>query len=103
MISSASLRGAAVGVVGAGAVAGALLFGGAPVASAAPGPSHSTSFASAGPQSGPGLIPERPGGRGWGGHDGRGHGNWGHGGWGHGGWVHGPGYWKPQHWWNWWW
>lgn len=30
MISSASLRGAAVGVVGAGAVAGALLFGGAP-------------------------------------------------------------------------
>lgn len=70
---------------------------------AAPGPSHSTSFASAGPQSGPGFIPERPGGRGWGGHDGRGHGNWGHGGWGHGGWVHGPGYWKPQHWWNWWW
>lgn len=104
MISSPSLRGAAAGVLGAGAVAGALLFGSAPVAQAAPGPSPSTSFASAGPHSGPGFIPDRPGGHGWGGHDGRGHGNWGHGGWGHGGWGNGGGYWAhPQHWVNWWW
>ncbi|HEX5253319.1 MAG TPA: hypothetical protein VFW69_05505 [Mycobacterium sp.] len=98
MISPRSLRGAAAGVIGAGAVAGALLFGGAPMAQAAPAPAPTTSFASAGPHSGPGFIPDRPGGRGWGGHDGRGHGNWGHGNWGRGG-----GYWGPQHWWNWWW
>lgn len=102
MISSPSLRSAAVGVLGAGAVAGALLFGGAPVAQAAPGPSPSTGFSSSGPHSGPGLIPDRPGGHGWGGHDGRGHGGWGNG-WGNG-WGHGGGYWAhPQHWVNWWW
>jgi len=100
MISSRSLRGAAAGVIGAGAVAGALLIGGAPAAQAAPAPAATTSFASAGPQSGPGLIPDRPGGRGWGGHDGRGNGNWGH---GNGNWGRGGGYWGPQHWWNWWW
>src|SRR5689334_9013628 len=98
MISRRSLRGAAAGAMGAGAVAGALLFGGAPMAQAAPAPAPTTSFASAGPHSGPGFIPDRPGGRGWGGHDGRGHGNWGHGNWSRGG-----GYWGPQHWWNWWW
>ena len=99
MISPRSLRGAAAGVIGAGAVAGALFFGGAPMAQAAPAPAPTTSFASAGPHSGPGFIPARPGGRGWGGHDGRGNGNWGHGNtWGRGG-----GYWGPQHWWNWWW
>lgn len=105
MISSPSLRGAATGVLGAGALAAALVFGGAPVAQAAPAPSPSTSFTSAGPQSGPGFIPDRPGGRGWDGHDGRGNGNgnWGHGNGNQGGWGHGGGYWGPQHWWNWWW
>lgn len=101
MIFGRSLCGAAAGVIGAGAVAGALLFGGAPTAAAAPAPAATTSFASAGPHSGPGFIPDRPGGRGWGGHDGRGNGNWGPGNWGHGNW--GRGYWGPQHWWNWWW
>lgn len=104
MIWSPSLRGAAVGVIGAGAAAGALLFCGAPVAQAATGPGPSTSFASAGPQSGPGFLPDRPGGHGWGGHDGRGNGNWGNGNWGHGAWGHGGGgYWGPQHWKNWGW
>lgn len=110
MISSPSLRGAAMGALGAGAVAAALMFAGAPAAQATPGPSHSTSFASVGPQGGPGFIPDRPGGgHGWGGHDGRGNGNWGNGnwgnnGWGHGGWGQGSGYWgHPQHWVNWWW
>lgn len=102
MFSSRSLRVAAAGVLGAGTVGGALLFGGAALAQADPGPASSTTFASAGPQSGPGFIPDRPGGHGWGGHDGRGHGNWGHGGWDNG-WGRGGGYWGPQHWWNWWW
>lgn len=101
MFSSRSLRVAAAGVLGAGTVAGALLFGGAALAQADPGPTSSTSFASAGPHSGPGFIPDRPGGHGWGGHDGRGNGNWGHGGWDNG-WGRG-GNWGPQHWWNWWW
>lgn len=100
MISPRSLRGAAAGVIGAGAVACALLIGSAPAAQAAPAPAATTSFTSAGPHSGPGLIPDRPGGRGWGGHDGRGNGNWGH---GNGNWGRGGGYWGPQHWWNWWW
>lgn len=102
MFSSRSLRGTAAGVLGVGTVAGALLFGGAIPAQADPGLTSSTSFASAGPQSGPGFIPDRPGGHGWGGHDGRGHGNWGHGGWDNG-WGRGGGHWGPQHWWNWWW
>ncbi len=87
MISSRSLRGGPQVSLGAGAVAGALLFGGAPMAQAAPAPAPTTSFASAGPHSGPGFIPDRPGARGWGGHDGRGNGNRGHGNWGHGGWA----------------
>src|ERR1700742_4537190 len=99
MISSRSLRGAAAGVLGAGAVTGALLFGGAPVAQAAPVPGPGSSFAEVGPHGGPGLIPERPCfggghgfGRGWGGHGGWGRGGgWGHGGWGHGGWGRGWG------------
>ncbi|MEB4208961.1 hypothetical protein [Mycobacterium sp. 94-17] len=104
MISSRSLRGAAAGVIGAGAVTGALLFGGAPVAQAAPGPAAGTSFAVAGPHGGPGMFPDRPG---WG-HGGWGHGGWGrgglgHGGWGHGGWGRGWGFWGHRHWWNWWW
>jgi hypothetical protein len=84
MISLRSMRGAAAGAVGAGAVAGAMLFGGIPAAQAAPAPAP-TSFDTAGPHGGaplsPGLLPERPG---WG-HGGGGHGGWGHGGWGHGG------------------
>lgn len=53
-----------------GAVAGALLFGGAPAAQAAPAPALTTGFATAGPHGdvplGPGVLPDRPG--------------WGHGG-----------------------
>jgi hypothetical protein len=91
-----SIRGAAAGVVGAGAVAGAMLFGGIPAAQAAPAPAPATTFDIGGPHGGaplgPGILPERPGGgHGWGG---GGHGGWGHGGWGHGGgwgrgWDHG--------------
>jgi len=125
MISSRSLRGAAASALGAGAVAGALFFGGAPVAQAAPAPVPAapvTSFDTVGPHGGPGLIPERPGGgggHGWGGggHGGfgrgggfGGHGGWGrgggwggHGGWGrgwggHGGWGHGG--WGRGGWWG---
>lgn len=90
-----TLRGAAAGVVGTGALTGALLFGGAPVAQAAPLPTPGTGFAAAGPLAGPGMIPDRPGfggGHGFGGH---GHGFGGHrmghgmrhGGWGRG-WGH---------------
>jgi hypothetical protein len=130
MISSRSLRNAAAGALGAGAVAGALMFGGAPVAQAAPAPTHDSSFAVAGPHGGAGFIPDRPGGGwgggghggghggGWGGHGGGwgGHGGWGRGGgWGgHGGWGRGGGGWGhggwghdwwggPGRWWNWWW
>jgi hypothetical protein len=91
MISSRSLRGAAAGVLSAGAVTGALLFGGAPVAQAAPVPGPDTSFAVTGPLGGPGMIPDRPGFGG--GHGGFGHGGFGRGGgWGHGGWGRGGGW-----------
>lgn len=98
MISSRSVRGVVASAMGAGAVAGALLFGGAPTAQAAPAPAPATSFDSAGPHSGPGFIPDRPGDRGWGGHDGRGNGHWDRGNWGRG-----PDHWDPRHWPNWWW
>ena len=103
MISPRSVRKAAAGAVGAGAIAGAMLFGAIPEAQAAPAPMHGTSFAVAGPHGSDG-IPTR-GGRGWGGgrgHGGWGHGGWGRGGWGHGGWGHG-GWGRPGPWWNWWW
>jgi hypothetical protein len=80
-ISVLSVRKAAAGAVGAGALAVAMLFGGAPVAQAAPPPAPGTSIAMAGPHGAPG-VPFR-GGHGWG------HGGWGHGGWGHGGWGRG--------------
>ena len=108
-----SVRKASVGAVGAGMVAGAMLFGGTPAAQAAPPPAPGTTFAMSGPHGAPDL-PLRPGGGGgghgggghgggwgghgggWGGHGGGwgGRGDWGHGGgwgghgggWGHGGW-----------------
>ncbi|WAJ45725.1 hypothetical protein OK015_04245 [Mycobacterium sp. Aquia_216] len=112
MNSLRSIRGVAAGAIGAGAVAGAMLFGGIPAAQAAPAPAPATSFETVGPHGGaplsPGVLPERPGGHGWGhggwGHGGFGHGwghsGWGHGGfgrgWGHGGWGHGWGhFWRP--------
>jgi hypothetical protein len=105
-ISVRSLRNAAAGAVGAGALAGAMLFGGAPVAQAAPPPAAGTSIAMAGPHGGAPGVPLR-GGHGWGGGGGRG-GDWGHGGdwgrggdWGHGGdWGRGGWGWG-QPWWNW--
>ncbi|HWF29965.1 MAG TPA: hypothetical protein VG327_16625 [Mycobacterium sp.] len=127
MISLRSTRNAAAGAVGAGALAGAMLFGGMPAAQAAPAPAPVTSFETAGPHGGaplgPGVIPARPGGGGGGGgHGGGGHGGWGGGGpgggwghgsdWGRGGWGNippGHGFWAPGHWWNpaqwwnWWW
>ena len=123
MISLRSVRHAAAGAVGAGALAGAMLFGGTPIAQAAPPPAPGTSFEMAGGPHGPGL-PLSPGGGhggggpggggghggGWGGHGGGwdrgggwgGHSGWGgHPGWGNGGWgPPGLGY-RP--WWNWWW
>ncbi|WP_156746470.1 hypothetical protein [Mycobacterium sp. E1715] len=102
-ISTRSLRGAAVGAVGASAVAGALLLGPSPAAQAAPAPGIDTSFTTAGPHGapgGPGIIPDRPGG----GHGGHGWGGHGWGGGGHPGWGSGNrGFWAPGHWWNWWW
>lgn len=102
-ISLCSLRGAAVGAVGASAVAAALLLGGSPAAQAAPAPGFDTSFTTAGPHGapgGPGIIPDRPGG----GHGGHGWGGHGWGGGGHPGWGSGNrGFWAPGHWWNWWW
>ena len=86
-ISLRSVRNAAAGAVGAGALAGAMLFGGVPVAQAAPPPAAGTSIAMAGPHGGAPGVPLR-GGHGWGG-GGRG-GDWGRGGWGWG-----------QPWWNW--
>jgi hypothetical protein len=84
-ISLRSVRNVAAGAVGAGALAGAMLFGGAPVAEAAPPPAAGTSIAMAGPHGGAPGVPLR-GGHGWGGGGGRG-GDWGHGGdWGRGGW-----------------
>jgi hypothetical protein len=69
----------AAGAVGASAVAGAMLFGGTPIAQAAPPLGPDTSFQMSGPHG----VPLRPGGGGGGG----GHGGGGHGGgWGgHGG------------------
>jgi len=71
-ISLRSVRNVAAGAVGAGALAGAMLFGSAAAAQAAPAPAPATSFATAG--HGPGVIPTRggwdPGG---GGHPGPGH------------------------------
>ena len=91
-ISLRSVRNAAASAVGAGALAGAMLFGGAPVAQAAPPPAAGTSIAMAGPHGAPG-VPLRGG-----------HGGWGHGGdggWGHGGdWGRGGRGWGPP-WWNW--
>lgn len=120
-----SIRGAAAGAVGVGAVAGAMLFGGMPAAQAAPAPAPATTFDTGGPHGGaplsPGILPERPGGghggHGWG--PGGGHGGWGHGGgWGRGGgwdrgwgggwdhgWGHGWGHpgWGWGNWWRPWW
>lgn len=122
MTALASLRRAGVGVAGAGLLAGALLFGGAPAAHAAPPAAPGTTFEASGPHGAPDL-PLRPGGgghgwggggHGWGGHGGwAGHGGWGGHpggwgwghpgrGWGHPGWGWGhPGWGRP--WWNWWW
>jgi len=109
MISLRSARNAAAGAVGAGALAGAMLFGGTPAAQAAPAPAPTTGFAVAGPH-GPDIIPDRGGwgggGRGgdWG-RGGGGRGGWGGGhggGWGHGGWGRGGG-WGFRPGWNPWW
>lgn len=95
MISLRSVRNAAAGAVGAGALAGAMLFGSIPAAEAAPAPAPATSFAIAGHQGdipqAPAVVPTR-----WG------HGGWGHGGFGHRGFGH-RGFWGHRHWWNWWW
>ncbi|MDT5050098.1 MAG: hypothetical protein QOG75_6002 [Mycobacterium sp.] len=125
-----SVRKAAVGAVGAGMVTGAMLFGGTPIAQAAPPPAPGTSFEMAGPHGAPSVPLRGGGGHGGGGHGGGGHGGGGHGGawggrggwggpggwggrgggwsgrgghpgWGNGGWgPPGLGY-RP--WWNWWW
>ena len=119
-IALSSARRAAASAVGATAVAGAMLFGGTPIAQAAP-PGPGTSFEMSGPHGAPGF-PLRPGGGGhgggggwgghgggWGGHGGgwgghRGWGRWGgHPGWGNGGWGP-PGlgfrpWWGPRGWW----
>jgi hypothetical protein len=105
LISMRSIRGAAAGAMGAGALTGVMLFGAIPEADAAPVPAPATNFAvsgfQAGPQTGPGgmsEIPQSPafsptrwghGGGGGFGHGGFGRGGWGHGGWGRGGWGHG--------------
>ena len=89
-----SVRKASVGAVGAGMVAGAMLFGGTPAAQAAPPPAPGTTFAMSGPHGAPDL-PLRPGGGGGGGggHGGGGHGGGGWGGHGGGGWGgHGGGW-----------
>src|SRR6516164_8773486 len=93
LTSLRSVGNAAAGVVGAVVLTAATLFGGTPIAQAAPPPSPGTTFEMAGPHGAPDL-PLRPGGDGGGGHGGGwghggGHGGWGHGGWGHGGWGHG--------------
>ena len=80
LISLRSVRGAAAGAVGAGALTGAMLFGSIPAAQAAPAPAPGTSFAIAGPHGGaplgPGVIATRGG-------FGGGHGGFGHHGIGH--------------------
>jgi hypothetical protein len=92
-ISLRSVRGAAAGAVGAGALTGVALFGGMAVAQAAPTPAPATNFTAAGPH-GPDVVPTRggPGGGGPGGGGGRDHDGPGQGGWGRGGGDHdGPG------------
>jgi hypothetical protein len=90
-ISMRSIRGAAVGAMGAGALAGAMLFGAIPDADAAPAPAPA-SFAIAGPNvvsdipQAPAVSPTRWG---HGGGGGFGHGGFGRGGFGHGGFGHG--------------
>ena len=66
-----SVRNAAVSAAGAGVLTGAMLFGGTPVAQAAPPPAPGTSFDMAGPHGAPGL-PTKGGGGSWG------HGSGGH-------------------------
>jgi hypothetical protein len=100
-ISISLARRIAAGAIGTGAVAGAMFFSGAPVASAAPAPM---------PAVGPAVIAPMPPRTGYG------HGPWGHGpwGWGHPGWGWGqrgwglghggfwgqPGFWGANHlWW----
>src|SRR6516162_3011301 len=84
LTSLSSVRSAAIGAVGAGALTGAMLFGGTPIAQAAPAPTPGTTFDMAGPHGAP-DVPLRPGGGG-GGHGGGGHGGGGWGGHGGGGW-----------------
>ena len=102
-ISVRRVRNAAAGAVGAGALAGAMVFGGAPVAQAAPPPASGTSIAMAGLDGAAG-VPLR-GGHGWGhgdwGHGDFGRGDWGHGGWSRGGWSRG-GDWDDGGWGSWW-
>src|SRR6516165_8785239 len=83
LTSLSSVRSAAIGAVGAGALTGAMLFGGTPIAQAAPAPTPGTTFDMAGPHGAP-DVPLRPGGGG--GHGGGGHGGGGWGGHGGGGW-----------------
>nr|WP_325502664.1 hypothetical protein [Mycobacterium sp.] len=78
LISLRSVRKAAAGAIGAGALTGAMLFGGIPAAQAAPPSAPGTTFAMHGPFGAP--VPAR-GGWGHAGHAG-GH-SWGHGGGGH--------------------
>ena len=85
-----SVRNTALGAVGAGMLTGAMLFGGVPVAQAAPQPTLGTSFAIAGPHGAPG-IPTKGGPGGGGGHGGGGGGGHG-GGWGGPGGGHGGGW-----------
>lgn len=107
LISMRSIRGAAAGAMGAGALTGVMLFGAIPEADAAPAPAPATNFAVSGFQAGPGGISDIPqspafsptrwghGGGGGFGHGGFGRGGWGHGGgfgrggWGRGGWGRG--------------
>jgi len=122
LTSLLSARTAASSAVGAGVLTAVMLFGGAPIAQAAPPPAPAASFAIAGPHGADG-VPTRggPGGGGghaggwghggggghaggWGHGGGGGHGGWGHGGWGRGGWGHGGwdrGGWggRPGNWW----
>ena len=86
MVSMRTLRGAATGAVGAGALAGAMLLSGSAVAQAAPAADHPANVATAGLH-GTDVIPTRGGDGGGGGrdHDGPGQGGWGRGGGDHDG------------------
>ena len=129
LISLRSVRKAAAGAIGAGALTGAMLFSGIPAAQAAPPSAPGTTFAMHGGGWGGGG---HSGGHSWG-HGGGGHvtnsrtlswgggrgghvGGWGRGGYGHGGYGHGghghPGWgnggWGPpglgyRPWSGWWW